>query len=196
MLFRSYAWVQRPVAWQAGRDPIGATDIELFDDPAEALSLQEILRKTLRDGQERRQDVVATIGGVATTYQLSVAPFYGADGAVVGVIGAAVDVSERRAADEKLKIYTRELLNTRNELDEQHSRLMQQAKELQEAKGLAEQANRAKSEFLANMSHEIRTPMTAILGFAENLLDETLSTKERRDAIETILRNEIGRAHV
>jgi len=52
-------------------------------------------------------------------------------------------------------------------------------------------ANLAKSEFLANMSHEIRTPMTAILGYADLLLDDdfTQAPQQRIDAIRTIQRN-------
>jgi len=69
-------------------------------------------------------------------------------------------------------------------------RIMQDA--MRAAKDAAETANQAKSEFLANMSHEIRTPMTAILGFADVLLNDEQSMNDpdtRRDALVTVRRN-------
>ncbi len=53
----------------------------------------------------------------------------------------------------------------------------------------AELANRTKSEFLANMSHEIRTPMTAIIGYADLMLDPTQRPSDRVDGIQVIRRN-------
>ena len=56
-------------------------------------------------------------------------------------------------------------------------------------KDVAEASAAAKSRFLANMSHEIRTPLTAIIGYGESLLDETLSDKEKRESSEIVIQS-------
>ena len=81
------------------------------------------------------------------------------------------------------------LLDVRTLLLAQSRQLELANTEIQERRAVAEQSSVAKSEFLANMSHEIRTPLTAILGFAENLLESDLPETERRSAVRTILRN-------
>ena len=62
-------------------------------------------------------------------------------------------------------------------------------KRLEESARMAEAATRAKTEFLANMSHEIRTPMTAILGYTDLLLDDSLDAAEHAAYLATVRRN-------
>jgi signal transduction histidine kinase/ActR/RegA family two-component response regulator len=80
----------------------------------------------------------------------------------------------------------RELRRNRDELEQ---RVKERTVDLERARRTAEMASGAKSEFVANMSHEIRTPMTAILGYADLLLDPALDAASRIDAIQTIRRN-------
>ena len=51
----------------------------------------------------------------------------------------------------------------------------------------AEQASQAKSEFLSRMSHELRTPLNSVLGFAQLLEMDELSSKQE-EAVAHILR--------
>ncbi len=76
-------------------------------------------------------------------------------------VGVLRDVSDQKRAEEELR-------QTNAQLEKATERATRMAVE-------AEMANVAKSQFLANMSHEIRTPMTAILGYADLIL-ESLDT--------------------
>jgi CheY-like chemotaxis protein len=73
-----------------------------------------------------------------------------ADGKVIGTVGIARDLTDRRRAEQE-----------------------------RQARQVAEAASRAKSEFLANMSHEIRTPLNAILGMSYLALRSGLDAPQR-----------------
>jgi signal transduction histidine kinase len=81
----------------------------------------------------------------------------------------------QRSIEQRVESRVREL-RTRNQ-------------ELEQACAAAEHARAFKDEFLANMSHEIRTPLTAIIGYAELLVDTPMPEAERVKALQNIQYN-------
>ncbi|EGG98187.1 PAS/PAC sensor hybrid histidine kinase [gamma proteobacterium IMCC2047] len=73
-----------------------------------------------------------------------------------------------------------------NELADEYALRERREEELQIARQHAEDASLAKSHFLSSMSHELRTPMNAVLGFAQLLVVEDLTT-EQQDSVNEIL---------
>lgn len=94
------------------------------------------------------------------------APFFSAEGSLLGLVGAMLDITDRKRAEEGLRHMNRQLEVATVRSNDMAAK--------------AAMANAAKSEFLANMSHEIRTPMNGIIGMTGLLLETELSDEQRR----------------
>ena len=102
----------------------------------------------------------------------------GPRGAVIGLIGSCVDITERKLRETALQ----------DERAQLALKVEQRTAELAQANAELAKAARLKDSFLANVSHELRTPLTAILGLSETLLTGSqgpLIGKQRR-SIQTI----------
>jgi signal transduction histidine kinase/CheY-like chemotaxis protein len=97
----------------------------------------------------------------------------------------------RRSAEVILEQKSLELFQRNQELEDfkenLEKQIIERTSEAEKAKTEARAANQAKSDFLANMSHAIRTPLTAIIGFAEVLLQHRLSREESAQYLNTII---------
>jgi signal transduction histidine kinase/CheY-like chemotaxis protein len=102
-----YTWIHDP-AGSAPQETVGRTDEEIFPPPA-AATLTAIKARVQRSGQGSRQEVRLELPAGVRHYDLTVEPLLDADGSPAGITGAALDVTERVAAEGGLAETTRQL---------------------------------------------------------------------------------------
>ena len=102
-------------------------------------------------GSTNEEALTFAVGGHHGFFETVKTPTFDRDGKLVGVLGVAREITERKQMEETLH----------------------------RAKEAAEGAAKAKSAFLANMSHEIRTPMNAIIGLTELALRTALTPRQQ-----------------
>lgn len=95
------------------------------------------------------EEPVSHVTGETRWYQTIKVPLISDDGQDVQLLGIATDITERRNAEERLRI------------------AFAQEQALRQA---IEAASQMKDRFFANMSHELRTPLNAIIGFLREML--------------------------
>jgi PAS domain S-box-containing protein len=131
---------------------VGKSDVQLL---ASDLAWQQLAddAEVMASRQRKSTEEWAADKGHGVWMETYKAAVLDEDGTVLGTVGAARDISERKAVES-----AREAALT-------------------EAQHLARQ----RSEFLAQMSHELRTPLNAIMGFAQILhRDKTLAERQTR----------------
>lgn len=137
---------------------IGKSDRELYP-PEMASEVRENDLLIMSQDITQTFEELVPLGNSTRTYLSIKFPWRDIDGYIIGVIGIARDITERKLAEEELKQMNIQL----------EERVKQRTAQLQQAKEVAESANRAKTTFLANMSHELRTPLNGIMGYAQIL---------------------------
>ncbi|MDQ0316363.1 sensor histidine kinase [Amorphus orientalis] len=101
-----YTWSN----WSAdyGGPAIGKTDDDLYEEP-ERTAIIALKRAAMESGEAQSEEVRVKMGDAHYWYVLTVEPDFAPDGELRGVICAAVDITERKDHEQRMRLVMREL---------------------------------------------------------------------------------------
>lgn len=140
----------RLAGFESTAEIVGKTDYDLWSNAAD-----QVLKNDLEVMQTQETLVFEEINEIKPNervyYLNSKSPMLDSENKVIGTLGIALDITERK----KMEI------------------------ELTEAKNIAEASNHSKSEFIANMSHDIRTPISSLVILTSVLMEQVTDEESR-----------------
>ncbi|MGE5295612.1 MAG: PAS domain S-box protein, partial [Solirubrobacterales bacterium] len=130
---------------------IGKTDAELYDNPADAQAIMENDRRIMNSGRvEAVEECVSDPAGTRT-YLSTKAPYRDEEGRIVGLIGVAREITDRKRAEESL----RELNATlETKVSQRTAELEFRARQLQKLALELSQAEEQERRRLAEILHD------------------------------------------
>lgn len=173
-----YTWLHPEHAEH--RHALGRSDAEL-STRGDASYLVRLKREVIATGEPRHGEVSVPLARGPRHYSLFVTPKRDAVGKVVGVAGAAVDITERKNAEQALERAQGELRHANAELESK----------VRERTASLHTLVRQMEEFTYSVSHDLRAPIRAIAGFSGVLLEDHSARldAEGRAILERIMRS-------
>lgn len=150
--------VAKICGYQSPDEIIGKSNQDFFSSDIVKLADQVDYEVIHYHKEKSVEEIGPSLEHPRATYLSKKIPLVDDSGRVIGLLGAAFDITERKKMEEDLKI----------------------------AKEKAEASNRAKTQFLAVVNHELRTPLTSIVGLVDFLKQGKLSKNEEKNIVDAI----------
>ena len=152
----------------APADFLGKTDRDVLGNPAQAEAVMDVDRRIMQSGiAEQLEESIQRADGSSALWWSTKAPMRDVDGKVIGLIGSSVEITDRKRAEDALR------------LSEQRAAVAMEA---------LKQADQRKDEFLAMLAHELRNPLAPISTAAHMLRLAESRSPEVSSASEVIAR--------
>lgn len=128
-----YTWIHNSTVSNFGH-PLGKRDDELLPHAPYGRRLYKLKRRVFESGRGERREIGLKVNDTLHFFDITVEPRRDETGRIVGLLGAAVDITHRKKLEAQLRRQAR----------------------------LLRHADQRKDEFLAMLAHELRNPLAPI----------------------------------